>query len=101
LTTTSTTRASRSRYRQLTDEQWARIAPLLPSNDGKNGRPYADHRRVVEGIIYRYRTGLPWRDLPASTTDPGRPYGAATGSSPPTPSTASPPTMPLVDPVAA
>jgi transposase len=59
LTTTSTTRASRSRYRQLTDEQWARIASLLPSNDGKNGRPYADHRRVVEGIIYRYRTGLP------------------------------------------
>ncbi len=25
-----------------------------------------DHRQVVEGIIYRYRCGIAWRDLPAS-----------------------------------
>jgi transposase len=48
----------------LTDEQWARIEPMLPSSDGQRGRPFRDHRQVVEGIIYRYRTGTPWRDLP-------------------------------------
>ena len=30
------------------------------------GRPFRDHRQVVEGIIYRLRTGIAWRDLPAS-----------------------------------
>jgi transposase len=44
--------------RPLTDEQWARLAPCLPRNTGKAGRPFADQRRVVEGIIYRYRTGI-------------------------------------------
>ncbi|MFE2246033.1 IS5 family transposase [Streptomyces lavendulae] len=47
-----------------TTQQWARVAPYLPCNRGKAGRPFADHRRVTEGIIYRYRTGMPWRDLP-------------------------------------
>ncbi len=28
------------------------------------GRPFRDHRQVVEGIVYRYRTGIAWRDLP-------------------------------------
>jgi transposase len=50
--------------RLLTGEQWARLAPCLPDNAGKAGRPFADHRRIIEGIIYRYRTGIPWRDLP-------------------------------------
>lgn len=55
-----------SRERVLTDSQWARIAPLMPSSDGQRGRPFRDHREVVEGIIYRLRTGIAWRDLPAS-----------------------------------
>jgi transposase len=38
---------------------------LLPSSDGKRGRPFRDHRQVVEGIIYRFQAGIPWRDLPA------------------------------------
>ena len=50
----------------LTDAQWARIEPLMPSSDGQRGRPFRDHREVVEGIIYRYRCGIAWRDLPAS-----------------------------------
>lgn len=37
---------------------------MMPSSDGKRGRPFRDHRTVVEGIIYRYRTGIAWRDLP-------------------------------------
>src|SRR5690625_4085227 len=59
-----------SRYRVFTDEQWERIAPLLPSNEGKVGRPYGDHRTVVEAIAYRYRTGVPWRDLPREDHGP-------------------------------
>lgn len=55
-----------SRQALLSDAQWARIEPLMPSSDGQRGRPFRDHRQVVEGIIYRLRTGIAWRDLPAS-----------------------------------
>lgn len=55
-----------SRCAVLTEGQWARIEPLLPSSDGQRGRPFRDHRQVIEGIIYRLRTGVAWRDLPAS-----------------------------------
>lgn len=54
-----------SRFRVLTDAQWAVIEPLLPSREGCRGRQFRDSRQVIEGIIYRYRTGIPWRDLPA------------------------------------
>jgi transposase len=53
-----------SRTAVLSDRVWERIEPLLPSSDGRRGRPFRDHRQVVEGIVYRYRTGIPWRDLP-------------------------------------
>jgi transposase len=53
-----------SRDRDLTDEQWARIEPLLPSSKGRRSRPFRDHRPLIEGIIYRFRTGCPWRDVP-------------------------------------
>lgn len=53
-----------SRCEVLTDVQWELIDPLMPSSEGKRGRPFKDHRRVVEGMIYRYRTGVAWRDLP-------------------------------------
>lgn len=49
----------------LTDEQWQMLEPMLPSASGHQGRPYAgDHRRTVEGILWIFRTGAPWRDLP-------------------------------------
>ena len=48
----------------MTDAQWALIEPLLPSSKGKRSRPFRDHRQVVEGIVHRYRTGCPWRDVP-------------------------------------
>ena len=48
----------------LNDEQYERLRPLLPSSAGKPGRPYEDHRKVVNGILWRLRTGAPWRDLP-------------------------------------
>ena len=61
---------TKSRFRQFTDEQWERIKPLLPSNSGRQGHPFRDNRKVVEGIIYRYRTGIPWRDLPREEFGP-------------------------------
>ena len=48
----------------LSDEAWARLEPLLPSSAGVRGRPFRDHRQVLEGIVFRYRTGCAWRDLP-------------------------------------
>jgi transposase len=54
-----------SRSALLTDAQWARVEPLMPSSDGQRGRPFRDHRQVIEGIVYRFRTGIAWRDLPA------------------------------------
>lgn len=54
-----------SRTAVLTDAQWERIASLVPSSEGRRGRPLRDRRQVVEGIIYRYRCGVAWRDLPA------------------------------------
>ena len=60
----------RSRFTQFTNEQWERVDPLLPSNEGRKGRPFEDNRRVVEGIVYRYRTGIPWRDLPREVFGP-------------------------------
>ena len=51
----------------LTDEQWQRLAPLLPPErcEGKRGRPYEiDHRTALNGMIWILRTGAPWRDLP-------------------------------------
>lgn len=59
-----------SRYRVFTDEQWERIEPLLPSNAGRRGHPFGENRRVVEGIAYRFRTGIPWRDLPREPFGP-------------------------------
>ena len=55
---------TKSRFRQFTGEQWERIEPLLPSNAGRQARPFHDKRKVVGGIIDRYRAGFPWRDLP-------------------------------------
>lgn len=55
-----------SRFAVLDDAAWARIEPLMPSSDGQRGRPFRDHREIVEAIIYRLRTGIAWRDLPDS-----------------------------------
>ena len=60
----------RSRFETFTDEEWARIEPLLPSNAGRKGHPFGESRRVVEGIVYRYRTGMAWRDLPRDQYGP-------------------------------
>lgn len=48
---------------EISDELWALIEPVLPVG-GHQGRPWNDHRLTLEGIIWRYRTGSPWRDVP-------------------------------------
>src|SRR5579863_3396067 len=45
----------------LNDEQWAAIEPRLPKLGGK---PRVDDRRVISGILHRFREGLRWRALP-------------------------------------
>ena len=48
----------------LTDEQRERIRPLLPSSEGRRGRPLREDRPVLEGILHRYRCGTAWREVP-------------------------------------
>ncbi|UBV42490.1 IS5 family transposase [Deinococcus taeanensis] len=47
----------------LTEQQWAILAPLLPQNP-ERGHADKDHRPVLNGIIWREKTGAPWRDIP-------------------------------------
>ena len=49
----------------ITHELWELIEPALPSGAGRRGRPWRDHRQVLEAIAWRFRTGCPWRDVPA------------------------------------
>lgn len=49
---------------ELTDAEWDLIEPLLPADPARGGR-WRDHRTVISGILFRERTGIPWRDLPA------------------------------------
>ena len=46
----------------LSDTQWTAIEPLLPHLGGK---PRVDDRRVISGILHRFREGLRWRTVPA------------------------------------
>ncbi|MFE0102936.1 IS5 family transposase [Streptomyces sp. NPDC059009] len=47
----------------LTNAEWVRLEPHLPMPGQRGGR-WNDHRRVINGILFRVRTGIPWRDLP-------------------------------------
>src|SRR4029450_12217443 len=49
---------------ELTDQEWERLAPLLPVMTPQRGGRWRDHRQVLNGILFRVRTGVPWRDLP-------------------------------------
>jgi transposase len=51
----------------LRDDQWDRIKALLPGKAG--GRTASDNRLFVEAVLYRYRAGIPWRDLPGRFGD--------------------------------
>jgi transposase len=53
----------------LSEEQWKKIKPLLPQ-EKSSGRPWADNRRVLEGILWVLKTGARWRDLPREYPSP-------------------------------
>ena len=53
----------RLKRHDLTDEEWARLEPLLPAHP-RQGHRWADHRTVIDGVFHRVRVGCPWRDLP-------------------------------------
>lgn len=48
----------------LRDDQWERIEALLPGRKGHVGVTAKNNRLFVEAVLYRYRAGIPWRDLP-------------------------------------
>src|SRR5258707_4023640 len=54
----------------LGDDQWERIKDLLPGREGHVGVTAKDNRLFVEAVLYRYRAGIPWRDLPERFGDP-------------------------------
>lgn len=50
------------RRHELTDQEWELLAPLIPR--ASTGRPRVEDRRVINGMVYKIRTGISWRDLP-------------------------------------
>lgn len=48
----------------LRDDQWERIKDVLPGREGHVGGTARDNRLFVEAVLYRYRAGIAWRDLP-------------------------------------
>lgn len=48
----------------LRDDQWERIEGFLPGREGHVGGTAKDNRLFVEAVLYRYRAGIAWRDLP-------------------------------------
>ena len=47
----------------LRDDQWGKIKDLLPGREGTVGVTAKDNRLFVEAVLYRYRAGIPWRDV--------------------------------------
>jgi|TARA_Y100001951_G_C11224321_1_gene230744 transposase len=48
----------------ISDDVWGRLRPLLPGKPGDSGATGKDNRLFLEAVLWRVRTGLPWRDLP-------------------------------------
>lgn len=54
---------ARLRRHDLTDAEWGRLESLLPPQN-VHGARWKDHRTVINGILFRTRSGCAWRDLP-------------------------------------
>lgn len=48
----------------LKEKQWEKIKDLLPGRKQSVGVTAQDNRLFVEAVLYRYRAGISWRDLP-------------------------------------
>ena len=53
----------------LRDDQWSRIKNQLPGRKETVGVTAKNNRLFVEAVLYRYRAGIPWRDLPSRFGD--------------------------------
>lgn len=53
----------------LRDEPWDRIKDFLPEREGHVGGTARDNRLFVDAVLYRYRAGIAWRDLPTRFGD--------------------------------
>ncbi|MBB5939272.1 transposase [Streptomyces zagrosensis] len=60
--------------RDLPDEQWAVLEPLLPKGTKAGRPPVWSRRQLIDGMRFRVRTGVPWRDLPTDYGPWGRIY---------------------------
>jgi len=54
----------------LRDDQWERIKDFLPGREGHVGVTAKNNRLFIEAVLYRYRAGIPRRDLPERFGDP-------------------------------
>ena len=50
----------------VTGDLWARLEPHLPGKESDSGATARDNRLFLEAVLWRVRTGLPWRDLPSA-----------------------------------
>ncbi|WP_371558624.1 IS5 family transposase [Streptomyces longwoodensis] len=50
------------RRHELTDQEWELLAPLIPR--AATGLPWVSDRQIINGMVYKIRTGISWRDLP-------------------------------------
>lgn len=48
----------------LNDDAWLRLKPHLPGSRGNRGRRGNDNRLFLNAVLWKLRTGTPWRDLP-------------------------------------
>lgn len=60
---TAPAKSSENREYELTDLEWDAVSRHLPSTM-TGGRPRADDRQVLNGVVWKIRSGTPWRDVP-------------------------------------
>lgn len=52
------------RRHEIKDQDWDRIKELLPPENRGEGRPSKSNRMMLNGMLWKVKTGAPWRDLP-------------------------------------
>ena len=62
-------KAKMHRRHDISERVWGNIEAHLPGNKGSVGRPAADNREFINGVLWILRTGAPWRDLPPDYGD--------------------------------
>ena len=53
-----------TRRHALYDDQWERIKEFFPGKPSNVGTTAKDNRLFVEAVMHRYKTGIPWHNLP-------------------------------------